>query len=89
MPRDTGRIFDWGSQAYVDSQSHGYGGGGGVSSHINAPFHRDFRMGAVGNDDEETWAPAPTDLRQVARQAMCHESSLPLFSAWVALRPAR
>ena len=70
MVRDTGRIFDWGSESYGNSQGHGYGGGGGASSHMNAPFHRDFRMGAAGNDDEETWAPAPPDLRLVARQVM-------------------
>ena len=70
MPRDTDRIFDWGSQTYGDSQTHGYGGGGGDSSHMNAPFHRDFRMGTTGNDDEETWAPTPPDLRQVTRPAM-------------------
>ena len=70
MVRDTGRIFDWGSESYGNSQGHGYGGGGGASSHMNAPFHRDCRMGAVGNDDEETWAPAPPDLRLVARQVM-------------------
>jgi hypothetical protein len=52
MPgRDTGRIFHWGSQS-GDSQSYGYGGGGGACPQMNAGFHGQSIMGTAGDIDE-------------------------------------
>jgi hypothetical protein len=62
------RIFDFDSQS-DDSQSYGYGGGGGgACPQINAALHRDSRMGAVGHEDEETWAPFPPNITTVVQQ---------------------
>ena len=58
------RIFDFGSQS-DDSQAYGYGGVGGVGSQMNAALHRDCRMGAVGHEDEDTWAPFPPNITAV------------------------
>ena len=35
---------------------------------MNASFHRDFRMGAVGQDDTETWEPTLPNLRDLPQQ---------------------
>jgi hypothetical protein len=68
MPgRDTGRIFHWGSQS-GDSQSYGYGGGGGACPQMNAGFHGQSIMGTAGDIDEETCAPFPPTFGSVVQQ---------------------
>ena len=61
------RIFDFGSE-FDDSQSYGYGGGGGDCPQINVALHRDHRMGAAGHEDEETWVSFPTNMTAVVQQ---------------------
>ncbi len=59
------RIFDFDSQSDDDSQSYGYGGGGGVCPQINTTLHRDYRMGVVDREDEETWESFPPNITDV------------------------
>jgi len=63
------RVFEFGSQ-FDDSQSYGYGGGGGSCPQMNVALHGDRRMPAADHEDEETWAPCVPNMTVVIQQRM-------------------